>query len=104
MSKINGGAMMNPRKRFSFEEKFSIILESFTNEISVQDICRKYGISQTIFYKWRDQFLEGAKKGLMNRRDQRQTNPDKARIEELEKLVGRKTLEIEVLKKTLKLI
>ena len=95
---------MNPRKRFSFEEKFSIILEFLTNDVTVQDMCRKYGISQKIFYKWRDQFLEGVKKGLMNRRNQRQANPDKARIEELEKLVGRKTLENEVLKKTLKLI
>ena len=88
----------------SVEEKFSIILESLNDSSTVQSVCNKYGITQTTYYKWRDKFLEGAKTNLESTYKRKNNNDDKARIEELEKLVGKKTLQLEILKKTLKLI
>ncbi len=87
----------------SVEEKFSIILESLQGPSTVQSICNKYGITQTTYYKWRDKFLDGAKANLESP-SLKNANGDKARIEELEKLVGKKALQLEILKKTLKLI
>ncbi|NOY60734.1 MAG: transposase [Calditrichaeota bacterium] len=40
--------------RFSAEQKFNIILESLRGERSISEICRDYGIAQSLFYKWRD--------------------------------------------------
>jgi len=88
----------------SVEEKFSIILESLQGASTVQSICNKYGITQTTYYKWRDKFLDGAKTNLENSAKRKNNNEDKVRIEELEKLVGKKTLQLEILKKTLKLV
>jgi putative transposase len=88
----------------SVEEKYSIVLESLQSSSTVQSICNKYGITQTTFYKWRDKFLDGAKTNLENNYKRKKSNDDKSRIEELEKLVGKKSLQLEILKKTLKMI
>ena len=40
-------------------------MESFQNpNITLAEICRNHGIAVSLFYKWREQFLEGGKKGL----------------------------------------
>ena len=88
----------------SVEEKYSIVLESLQSSSTVQSICNKYGITQTTFYKWRDKFLDGAKTNLENNYKRKKSNDDQSRIEELEKLVGKKSLQLEILKKTLKMI
>ena len=87
----------------SVEEKFAIVLESLQGPSTIQSVCNKYGLTQTTFYKWRDKFLDGAKANLEGL-SKKNVNGDKAKIEELEKPVGKKTLLLEILKKTLKLI
>jgi transposase-like protein len=86
------------------EEKLSIVLEGLKAETSISDICRKHGLSQTLYYKWRDKFLEGGKKGLMNSSGGSSGNHDKSKLEEYEKVIGRQTIEIQILKKNLNLI
>jgi len=87
----------------SVEEKFAIVLESLQGSSTIQSVCNKYGLTQTTFYKWRDKFLDGAKANLEGP-SKKNVNGDKAKIEELEKPVGKKSLQLEILKKTLKLI
>jgi transposase-like protein len=41
-------------------------LEVLQGESRVSDVCRKYRINETLFYNWRDKFLEGGKRGLLN--------------------------------------
>ncbi len=48
-------------KRYSPTEKVAIILEVLRGETTLADACRRYGISQTIFYRWKEKFLKGAK-------------------------------------------
>ena len=79
-------------------QKMAIILEGLKSQSTVAEICRNHGISQTQYYKWRDHFLEGAKQHLSGKAN---TNgsPDKAKITELERIIGRQTISIEILKK-----
>ncbi len=32
----------------------------------IAEICRKHQISQALYYRWRDRFLEAGQKGLSN--------------------------------------
>lgn len=84
------------RRKWSPAQKMAIVLEGLKTQATVAELCRKHGISQTQYYKWRDQFYEGARQGLSG-----QTNgsPDKSKIKELERLIGRQTVTIEMLKK-----
>ena len=49
---------------FTFEQKILIIMEAIRGENQIAEICRKYGIHQTQFFKWNKQFLEACKKLL----------------------------------------
>lgn len=64
---------------------------------SVADICREHRISQTLYYRWRDRFLESGKKGLINGTSD--DNHYKAEIEKLQKIIGKQAIQIEILKK-----
>jgi len=95
---------MSPNSTKTAEEKLAIVLEGLKGVSTVSDLCRKYGLSQAVYYKWRDKFLEGGKKGLMNSGQLSLVNPDKSKLEEYEKVIGRQTIEIQILKKNLNLI
>lgn len=52
------------RRRFSPDQKFKIIKEQMTTKSSVSEICKKYEISPTAFYKWQESFLKSALEGF----------------------------------------
>lgn len=52
------------RKSYSAEEKIRIVLEGLRGEDSIANISRKYGINDSVYYKWSKDFLEAGKKRL----------------------------------------
>ncbi len=82
----------------------AIVLEGLRGQKSVAEICREHQISQALYYRWRDRFLEAGQKGLSNGGSEDETKVLQAQIEKLEKIIGRQTIAIEVLKKTQELI
>jgi len=74
----------------SIEEKLSIVLEGIKNETSVSEICRKHSISQSLYYKWRDKFIEGGKQALQNGLGQKMTDQYMSKVSELEPESGKK--------------
>ena len=52
------------RRKFTPEQKAKIVKEALLTDLGVSGVCRKYGISSSIFYKWQDRFFEGAVEGL----------------------------------------
>jgi transposase len=65
-------------------------------EKTVTVLAREYAVDHTTIYRWRDQMSAGALDALEGRRQP----PDaaaEARIRELERALGRKTLEAEIL-------
>jgi len=86
------------KRRNTCEEKLAIVLEGLKGKKSVADICREYKISQTLFYKWRDKFLEGGRRALAG--GTRNESELRAEIERLQKIIGKQAIQIEILKKT----
>ena len=86
-----------PGRIYTSDEKFNIIMESFQNpDITIAAICREHGIAVSLFYKWKEQFLEGGRKGLEGK------DPDKSLIKEnenLKSIIGEMTIANEILKK-----
>ena len=84
-------------RRWTTEEKLSIVKE-FTDGASIQELCRKYGFQPATLYKWRQKFEVEAKV-------QEQSVPKtqlialQKRVDELERALGRKAMEVDVLKK-----
>ena len=55
----------NTRRIFSSEQKIQIVMEALRAEMSVAELCRKYSINESQFYKWNKEFLEAGKKRLV---------------------------------------
>ena len=51
-------------RTYSSEEKIRIVIEGMRGEESVTAICRKYGINDSLYYKWTKDFMEAGKKRL----------------------------------------
>lgn len=82
----------------------AIVLEALSGQKSVAEICREHQISQSLFYRLRDQFLEAGQKALSHGAVRDESEALRAQIEKLEKIIGRQTIAIEALKKTQGLI
>jgi transposase-like protein len=85
-----------PRVDRTPEEKWQIVQEGLKSG-NVSETCRRHGMAPTLFYRWRDEAEEGAKAALGGRSAAAETEKDR-RIRQLERTLGRKSLEIEILK------
>lgn len=54
----------NTRRIFTAEQQILILIEVLKSEISLAELCRKYAILQSQFYKWNKELLEAGKKRL----------------------------------------
>ncbi len=52
------------RRQFSAEEKIRIVLEGLRGEDSIAELCRREGITSSMYYGWSKEFLEAGKKRL----------------------------------------
>ena len=49
------------KSKYSAEEKFQIVMESFSENVTQAEICRRHGIYPVQLSKWREQFIQGGK-------------------------------------------
>ncbi len=54
------------QRQWKMEEKLEIVLLGLKGEASVAELCRRHGVTETTYYKWRSRFLETGKQGLAN--------------------------------------
>lgn len=87
------------RRRIDADTKLAAVLEGLKGESSIAEICRKYQISESLYYRWRDKFLEAGSRALASRNGSSPEISMKARISELERIIGKQAVKIEILKK-----
>ena len=85
-------------RTFSPDFKLDTVMEGFRREKSIAQICRERKIKDVLYYKWRDKFIDNAANIF---KDSQDTHKQKLedRIIELERMVGRLTMENDILKK-----
>ncbi len=92
------------RRRWSAAEKLRIVEETLDERESISVVARRNGVAPNLLYRWRRLMLEGGSVAVTG--DDEVTS-NKAvrqmedRIRELERQLGRKTLEVEILKEAL---
>ena len=87
---------MKQRRQFTPEFKAKVVLDILTGVQTPAEVCRKHSLSPNLPALWKVTFLERA--ALVFQADQ-QRDGQEARIAELERVLGRLTLENEILKK-----
>jgi transposase len=86
-----------PRRERTPEEKWQVVQEGIKSG-NVSETCRRYEISPTLFYRGKDEAEQGAKAALGGRSAAAAETEKDRRIRQLERTLGRKSLEIEILK------
>ena len=84
------------------QQKVEIVLAGMRGERSVRDVCREHAIAETLYYGWRDQLIEGGRAALAGKEERGEERDHRRRIAELERLLGRKTYELELAGKLLR--
>ena len=54
----------NTKRIFTSEQKVLIVMEGIRGEHSIAELCRKYGIFDSTYYKWNKEFIETGKARL----------------------------------------
>lgn len=80
-------------KKWTPEQKFQIVIEGLKNQEKVADLCARYGVAQSQYYKWRDQFIENGTKAFEPQPD-KQLMYAKAENQRLKSIIGDLTIEL----------
>jgi putative transposase len=83
------------RKRRYTEEQIIKVLKEQESGVKVSELCRKYGISEQTFYRWRSKY------GGMSVSEARRLKALEEENQRLKQIVGEQALDIRALKTAL---
>ena len=89
--------MTKQRRIFSAEFKTRVVLEMLSGEKGLMEASREYEIKDTVLSRWKQEFLERAPQVFAEPK----ANEQAERIAELERMVGRLTMQLDMAKKVL---
>ena len=94
------------RKKYSAEDKIRVVIEGLRGEATVAELCRKEGISQSLYYSWSKEFLEAGKSRLAGdikrNADASEVKEMRYEVDQLKLLVAELSLKNRRLKKSLR--
>jgi transposase len=98
-------ASIQRRRRYSLDQKLAVLAEAGQPGMSISYVARRHGISPSLLFGWRRRMSEGGKEAV--RVDDEvvgsaEVRALEKRIRELERVLGKKTLENEILREALK--
>ena len=98
----------NQRKSYTPEQKLKIVLESMQRDTTIESVRIKYGVAGSALHRWRDEFKK-AQASLAESAFGDKRNPKSKAVrsgyapgqspDELKKIIGEQTVQIEILKK-----
>ncbi|MBH8605506.1 transposase [Thermoactinomyces sp. CICC 10522] len=92
------------RRKWTPEEKMNIVLAGLKGDVSIAELCRQHNISQTLYYRWKDTFIQRGLEGLAGKQSlDKEREQLQAKTAEYELLIGKLTVKLAQLKKTLDL-
>lgn len=94
----NNNQLSTKRRKFNARLKFQLAIEAIQGRVSQIELSRQYNINQNLITRWRKELLE---KGYQIFENGKSSAEPGRKVEELENLIGKKEIEIQLLKKFL---
>jgi transposase len=94
------------RRRWSTAEKLAIVQETYDRDATVSIVARRYGIQPNQLFTWRKLATQGALTATAAEEDVVPASDYRAlqnQVKELQRLLGKKTMESEILKEALEI-
>jgi transposase-like protein len=88
---------MKERRQFSPEFKARVVLELISGKKGLMEASREYQIKDTVLSRWKQEFLERASQVFA----QPKANDQEDQLAELERVIGRLTVQLDMAKKVL---
>ena len=88
---------MAKRRRFTPQFKAEVVIEALMGQSSQAELCRTHNLSDEQLSKWKHQLLENA--STLFESNAKHSNDSQQQIAQLEQLVGRLTLALDIQKK-----
>jgi transposase len=93
------------RRRYSVDQKLMVLQEAAQPGMTISYVGRRHGISPSLIFGWRRRMTEGGKEAI--RADdavvaRAEVRALEKRIQELERVLGKKTMENEILREAVK--
>lgn len=101
MVKLKGHRRSTMRKRFGEDFKAKVALEALQGDAKITEIASKYGVHPNKVGEWKKELIENASK-LFARKDNKEEKDWEKREAELLKIIGKRNVELEFQKKSLK--
>jgi transposase len=95
------------RRRWSAEEKAAMVHETYAPGMSVSLVARRHGIAPNQLFRWRRLYAEGALSAVGAGEEVVPASEYRglqSQVRELQRLLGKKTLENEILREALDLV
>lgn len=94
----SGETLSEKRKyrKFTAQEKSELVLASLRGQRTIAELCREHEISETLLRRWREQFLVAGAARLSGKAERTEADELRRQVRQLERALGRKTLEVEV--------
>jgi transposase len=94
------------RRRWTVAEKLQLVQEASMPGMSLSYVARKHSVAPSLLFRWRKLMSEGGREAV--RADDEVVSAAEARalkrqVRELERLLGKKTMEVEILREALQL-
>src|SRR6185369_11428101 len=103
-SKVEVITGVTRRRRFTSEQKVLVVNETLQPGTSISYVARRHGLSPSLVFRWRRLMSEGGKEAVRADEDvvaASEVRRLEQRVRDLERMLGRKTLEVEILKEAL---
>jgi transposase-like protein len=92
---------MTKRRTFTPEFKSEVVLQLLSGEKSMAELCREHQLTSQMIGNWKQQFLAAAPQAFEKGGE---TSAEQERIADLERMIGRLTIELEIAKKASRLL
>jgi transposase len=91
--------MGKQRKTWSADQKQAVVLAALRGDHSVAELARQQGIREQLIDRWKADFLEAGARALGGSKAHKADETLQRENDQLKKLLGEKTLELDILKK-----
>lgn len=85
---------MSSRKIWTNKEKHMIVQEGLKGEVPLGELCAKYGIAQSMYYKWRDVVLSHGHEVFDRSTVDQRIKRYEDKIKHLQQVIGEQAIEL----------
>jgi transposase len=106
MERVEVITSVQRRRRWSAQDKQALVEEAEQAGMSISAVARKYGIHSNQLFRWRKLVQEGAFTAVRAGEEVvplSEVKELRAPVRELERLLGKKTMEVEILKDAIRI-